>query len=129
MERVLKIIIDGAITIASIEDDRAHNRKIKPVAQTNPGSGKESTHSFAFSSVAWGKATCAWGKAALKYYAENPNKIKKLFDEARVFQRAAFRRLPAGESESDDGGRVLLSGAVSSDDDEVRFCYSTGFCC
>jgi hypothetical protein len=127
VENILKIIIDGAITCASIEDDRANNRKIKPVAQTNPGSGKESSNNFAFSSVAWGKVTRAWGKTAMEYYLENPNKIKKLFEEARVFQRAAFRRLPAGESGSDDGGRVLLSGAASSDDEEVCFSFATGF--
>jgi hypothetical protein len=128
VERILKIIIDGAITIASIEDDRVNNRKIKPVTNINPGSGKESNNNFAFSSVAWGKATRAWGKAAMDYYLENPNKIKKFFEEARVFQKVAFRRLPAGESGSDDGGRVLLSGAASSDEDEVRFSYTTGFC-
>jgi hypothetical protein len=115
MERMLKLIIDGAITMASIEKDRGLKRKIKPVPQTNPGTGKESNHSISFSAVTWGKTTRSWGKNALANL-NKPNKVEKVIEEAKVFERVAARRLAAGEGGSDEDERALLSDASDSDE-------------
>lgn len=115
MERVLKIIAEGAITIGSIKDDRENNRTIKPIAQPNPETGKISNNAFAFSAVAWGKVTRSWAKNALNRF--NTDKMNKIYDEAKIFERAANKRhFPTGESESEDE-RALLSEAPSSDDE------------
>lgn len=120
MERALKLIVDESITIASIKDDRENNRKIKPVLRAHPGTGKESNHSFAFSQVTWGGVTRSWGKSALKHI-NTLNRIRKVIQEAKIFERAAFRQLPAGEMEDEDDERAMLSEAPNlSSDDEVR---------
>lgn len=117
---MLRLVTDESFTIESIQTDQELGRKFRPIPKAHPGSGKESNHSFAFSAVAWGKVTRSWGKNAY-LHVNHPSKIKKIFDEAKVFERAAFRRLPAGESGSDDDERVFLSEAPDSDLDEVHF--------
>jgi hypothetical protein len=116
MERMLKLVIDGAITVASIEKDRGLRRKIKPMPQANLETGKESNQNISFSAVTWGKATRSWGKNALTNL-NKPQKIEKVMQEAKVFERAAARRLAGGESESEEDERALLSDASDSDDE------------
>ena len=116
MEHALKLIVDGAITIASIEEDRGMKRRVKPIPQLNPGTGKVSNHNVSFSAATWGKATRSWTKNALINLNE-PDKVAKVIQEARVFERAAARRLAGRESGSDDDERVLLSDLPISDDD------------
>jgi hypothetical protein len=112
---MLKIIANGAITIASIKDNRENNRTIKPIAKPNPKTGKTSNNAFAFSAVAWGRVTCLWAKNALNRF--NTDKMSKINDEAKIFKRAANKQqLPTGDSESDDE-RALLLKAPSFDNE------------
>jgi hypothetical protein len=116
VERMLNLILDGGITVASIESDRGLKKKIKPIIAVNPQSGKESSRFITFSSVAWGKAVRAWGKNA-KVNLEQPGKFEKVLEAAKHFEKAARQSAVAGELyTSDEEDERALLNANDSDD-------------
>ena len=98
------LVVDGLITVASIEKDKGVKLvKIQPMSSHHAATGKVSKFASAFSSDKWGDQVKKISCSVEKKVSKSEIHARLILDEARKFYTATSRRVRGDEESSSSG--------------------------
>lgn len=111
MERALRLVATGVITVAMHKAAKLKGKPVTILKTLNETTGRESSSKSDFSEAHWGKATKAYANSAANL---SPAKINMILEEAKEFAKPICRRGSRAEDPIDvdgDDGRIMVDNS------------------